>query len=146
MATRMVLRPLATPLPLGFLGLVLATVMFERRSGRYWVENPVCAGENSADKWNEYPQRRRKFIGWYERIARDLESALGERGGAPAVHERLKQAFGADPVTKAIGVIGEQSRRLREAGGLRLATGGLLTAGAGRPVRDHRFFGDSTPA
>jgi hypothetical protein len=96
-------------------------------------------GENFADKWNDYPQQRRKFIGWYERIARDLEGARGERGGAPAVHERLKQAFGADPVTKAIGVIGEQSRRLRETGGLRVATGGTAdrrrrAAGAGPQV------------
>jgi hypothetical protein len=59
--------------------------LIERRGDRYWVENPVCDGENFADKWNDYPQRRRKFIGWYEQIARDLEGALHEHRGAPAV-------------------------------------------------------------
>jgi hypothetical protein len=120
--------------------------LIERRGDRYWVENPVCDGENFADKWNDYPQRRRKFIGWYEQIARDLEGTLHEHRGAPAVHDRLKKAFGTDPVVKAIGVIGDQSRRRRESGGLQVATRGLLTEGAGRPVRDHRFFGGPAPA
>jgi hypothetical protein len=120
--------------------------LIERRGDRYWVENPVCDGENFADKWNDYPQRRRKFINWYEQVARDLEGALHEHRGAPAVHDRLKKAFGTDPVNKAIGVIGDQSRRLRESGGLQVATRGLLTEGAGRPVRDHRFFGGPAPA
>jgi hypothetical protein len=55
-------------------------------------------------------------------------------------------ARGTDPLVKAIGVIGDQSGRLRESGGLQVATRELLTEGAGPPVRNHRFFGGPAPA
>ena len=37
----------------------------ENRNGTWWVPNPVDDGENFADKWNEYPERREAFrCGW----------------------------------------------------------------------------------
>jgi hypothetical protein len=134
------------------LGATLSVVtrmpaLIEKRDGVYWVENPVCSGENFADKWSDYPQRRRKFIQWQTAVARDLEDALHEQGGVRAVHERLEKAFGAEPVRKAAAAIGEQARGSRETGTLRMSSGGLLAVGgAGLAVREHRFYGGRTPA
>jgi hypothetical protein len=118
----------------------------ENRDGVQWVENPVCQGENFADKWREYPQRRVKFERWHKQVATDLEGMLYERGGVHAVHERTKSAFGRDPVRGAVEVIGERSRHLRETGQLQVGVGGTLATGAGRLVHDHRFYGGPSPA
>lgn len=118
----------------------------DNRDGVYWVENPVCKGENFADKWREYPQRRVSFERWHKQVAADLEGLLYERGGVRAVHERMESAFGREPVREAVKVVGEHSRHLRETGELRVSAGGTLTTGAGRSVRDHRFYGGPAPA
>ena len=44
----------------------------EHKDDVAWVVNPVNPEENFADKWEKYPLRRVKFLGWLE----DLESAL----------------------------------------------------------------------
>jgi len=113
----------------------------ENRDGIFWVENPVCTGENFADKWSEYPDRRVKFVQWVGQVEKDLEAAVRETTGLPAVHQRLEKAFGQTPVRKAVSSIGEHARLERERGGMRVTTAGVLTTGAGVAVRDHRFFG-----
>ena len=118
----------------------------EVRNGRYWVENPVCEGENFADKWNEYPERRARFYRWLGQVEKDLEATVRERSGLGAVHSRLGSAFGREPVTKAVGALAEQTRREREGGAVRQTATGLLTSGAGAPIRDHRFYGAPAPA
>lgn len=120
----------------------------EDRDGQYWVPNPVADGENFADKWNEYPERRRKFIVWRHEVERVLTAAADERGGPQAVFAHLEKAFGADPVHKALGALGDRQRELRESGEMRMTSTGLLTAsGAGVPVRpNHRFYGGRTPS
>jgi hypothetical protein len=51
----------------------------ENRNGRWWVENPVDPGENFADKWNEYPERREAFWAWLQKVKLDFASAQGKR-------------------------------------------------------------------
>lgn len=118
----------------------------EDRNGVEWVENPVCAGENFADKWREYPERREAFGRWHAALTRDLHDLIAERGGRVAVHERLGGWLGAEQVRKATGGIADRTRTAREKGGLAVTTSGLLTTGAGTPVRDHAFFGGPASA
>jgi hypothetical protein len=120
--------------------------LVEVRNGNYWVENPVCEGENFADKWNEYPERRVAFRAWLAQVEKDLEAAAAETSGARAVHQRLEKAFGVEPVRKAVGVLGQRTRTARESGRLRMTTTGALTSGAGAAVPNHRFFGGPAPA
>ncbi|MCW2620435.1 MAG: hypothetical protein JWL64_37 [Frankiales bacterium] len=118
----------------------------ENRNGVEWVENPVCEGENFADKWREYPERRQAFAQWHAALCRDLQELIGEHGGQLAVHERLGSWLGTDQVREAAGVLAGQTRGIREKGKLAVTTSGLLTTGAGTPTRDHVFFGGPASA
>jgi len=120
--------------------------LVEVRNGIYWVENPVCDGENFADKWNEYPERRAGFKAWLGQVEKDLEAAAAETSGVRAVHQRLEKAFGAEPVRRAVGVLGERTRAERESGRLQVTTTGALTSGTGTTVRRHNFYGAPTSA
>lgn len=44
----------------------------ENRNGRWWVQNPVDDGENFADKWNDYPERRTAFMEWLQKVTDDF--------------------------------------------------------------------------
>lgn len=44
----------------------------ENRNGRWWVQNPVDDGENFADKWNDYPERRTAFTAWLQKVSIDF--------------------------------------------------------------------------
>lgn len=44
----------------------------ENRDGRWWVQNPVDDGENFADKWNEYPERKTAFLAWLQKVSVDF--------------------------------------------------------------------------
>lgn len=117
------------------------------RNGVYLVANPVAEDENFADKWREYPERRVKFFQWLRQVESDLRGALQEPGGLPAVVGRLEKAFGDKVIRKAATQFGDNMRRTREQGGMRMATTGVLSAGAtGTAVRpDHRFYGAPRP-
>jgi hypothetical protein len=120
----------------------------EKRIGQYWVENPACEGENFADKWNDYPDRRLKFEAWRADVEQDLTGLLREDGGMTLIHSRLSEAFGAEPVTKAVKELGQRANSARQSGNVHFATGGLLTTTATATttrVTDHRNFGDPTP-
>lgn len=118
----------------------------EHRNGRYWVENPVCEGENFTDKWNEYDERRRKFLEWRSAVERDLTNILRGTDGTVAMHQRVAKAFGSGPVEAALLALGGQTNAAREGGTVRMGAGGLLTTAATAPViPPHRFFGGETP-
>jgi hypothetical protein len=118
------------------------------KDGKYWVPNPVAEGENFADKWNEYPERRTNFLRWRTEVEQVLSAALKEGAGSQAVYGYLEKAFGAGPVRKALSAFGAEQRELRESGGMRMTQTGLLTSsGAGVAVRgNHRFYGGYSPA
>lgn len=42
------------------------------KNGKWRVDNPVADGENFADKWNEYPERRTAFLAWLEKVSVDF--------------------------------------------------------------------------
>jgi hypothetical protein len=42
------------------------------KNGRWRVDNPVDDGENFADKWNEYPERRTAFLAWLKKVSVDF--------------------------------------------------------------------------
>ena len=117
----------------------------DKRSGRYWVENPACEGENFADKWNEYEIRRLKFEGWRAAVERDLNEFLLESKGVVALHQRIAKVFGNAPVEEALKTLGARTNAARENGNVHFSTGGLLTtASTATAVPAHRFFGGET--
>ncbi len=117
----------------------------EKRDGEYWVENPACAGENFADKWNDYDVRRLKFEDWRAAVEQDLTGFLLETKGAVVLHQRVAKAFGSAPVEEAVKVLGARTNLAREHGNVYIATGGLLTTAAtATAVPNHRFFGGET--
>lgn len=114
----------------------------ENRGGKYWVENPACAGENFADKWNDYEIRRRKFEQWRTAVERDLTGFVLETSGTTALHQRVAKAFGSAPVEQALQHIGAATNRARVGGQVHLASGGrLTTATTATTVAAHRFYG-----
>lgn len=42
------------------------------KNGKWRVDNPVDDGENFADKWNEYPERRTAFLKWLKQVSLDF--------------------------------------------------------------------------
>ncbi len=63
------------------------------RNCEYWVPNPTNPEENFADKWNEYPARREKFLAWLAKAGRDFEEAL-ELGSPKRITEVLQGVLG----------------------------------------------------
>lgn len=117
----------------------------EVRNGKFWVENPACAGENFADKWNDYDQRRLKFNAWRATVEQDLRGFLTETRGTVALHQRISKAFGSAPVEEAVRVLGTRTNVAREQGAVNLAAGGLLTTAAtATSLPKHRFYGAET--
>jgi hypothetical protein len=72
----------------------------ENRNGRWWVQNPVDDGENFADKWNEYPERREAFIEWVKKVRNDFSSAAKTRTLDETVHA-LTPVLGERTMIKA---------------------------------------------
>lgn len=103
--------------------------------------NPVEPRENFADRWRDQPRLEREFYAWIDRLGEDLRDAASQRG-IDKVASRLQESFGAQPVEKAVGRLGDTYQRVREAGALSLApASGMLSAGRGIPVKDHGFYG-----
>lgn len=116
----------------------------ENRNGVWWVANPVHSQENFADKWNEHPQRRQKFMRWLSQVEQDLTEA-GETKGLDRVVARLSKSFGDNPVVEAAKRFAEGLKDQRQAGRLTMATGtGLLGATGAVKVSDHGFYGAPT--
>lgn len=65
----------------------------ENRNGRWWVQNPVDEGENFADKWNEYPDRRDAFIAWVLKVSEDFSTLAKAETVADGLII-LEQSFG----------------------------------------------------
>ncbi|MEI7636859.1 MAG: nucleotidyltransferase [Syntrophus sp. (in: bacteria)] len=55
------------------------TGFVEYRNGKWWVANPVDEGENFADKWNKYPERREAFMTWMKKVQSDFSTAASKR-------------------------------------------------------------------
>jgi len=112
------------------------------RNGSPWIPNPVNPDENFADKWADNPKKESNFKRWLARLEKDLVSAMNVVG-IHKVAERLKPAFGDRAVNDAMKRMGEDFRRRRELGLLRMSAGtGILGHKGTTPVRDHTFYGE----
>ncbi|WP_219414780.1 hypothetical protein [Pseudonocardia nigra] len=124
---------------------VVATMQdhVEQRNGRYWVANPAHPGENFADKWNEYPDRRAAFIKWHTEISTVLHDLAQLRGtGLDVVVSTLEKAFPGNAVRTSASRYGEHLRRQRVDGQLRVARTGLITTTTTGPqLKNHTFHG-----
>ena len=72
----------------------------EYRNGKWWVANPVDDGENFADKWNEYPERREAFLEWVKKVRSDFTTAASKRTLNESV-DALSPVLGKRTMTKA---------------------------------------------
>jgi hypothetical protein len=86
----------------------------QQRDGRWWVENPVDAGENFADKWNEDPEKARAFFGWSTQLARQV-TALTEVTSLGEAVATILPWFGERPVSEAGRALGVTTRGLSTA-------------------------------
>lgn len=111
--------------------------------GRYVVYNPVNPLENFADRWVDTPRKAEKFFQWVRQAQQDFEN-LSFLRGLPSVSEKLNGYFGDDVVTRALNLMGDETRQLREAGRLHMERNtGLLTttAAGGLIINPHTFHG-----
>ncbi|WP_199714783.1 nucleotidyltransferase domain-containing protein [Micromonospora radicis] len=115
----------------------------ENRHGQFWVPNPAHEDENFADKWNEYPERRKAFLRWHNDLALLLDELVHlQHKGLPALAARMSESFTADAVQRSFQRLAERRTIQVKTGKLHMATGGLLTTTASGPrVPRHTFHG-----
>jgi hypothetical protein len=113
----------------------------ERSAAGPRVTSPV-SDENFADKWADYPQRERKFRAWMSKVAQDLEEAA-DMTPIRSAATRLGEGFGMDRIIKAAGMMGIETRELREERKLGVVGAGaaLSTTAAATTITKHGFFG-----
>lgn len=114
----------------------------EKRNDEYWVQNPVNERENFADKWKQYPQRKKQFFAWLNKLETDL-TGLSETRGIQDLSATLGDCFGSEVVAKAIKNYGDLVHQQRTYGKLFMAEGtGSLGSTGNTPVRKHTFYGE----
>lgn len=66
----------------------------ENRDGVLWVQNPVNAKENFADRWKTHPARAEEFFKWMESARQTFSSFTVNNTGA--IEETLFKSFGIE--------------------------------------------------
>lgn len=94
---------------------ILSTVphmrdFIEDSDGTLWVPNPVNPSENFADKWEEYPRKKRLFFEWLYAVEREHKDLLTEQG-FEKTGMYLNESYGKRDATAAIE---KYAKRLRE--------------------------------
>ena len=111
------------------------------KNGEYWIENPVMAEENFADKWIQYPQRKTAFYNWVARARTELIDDPLQSLGLDQLSKQYASVLGEGPVVRAIKSLGYDANnsKLYSAG----ITGGLTSTAVtdAKPVKGHTFFG-----
>ena len=82
----------------------------EKRSGQWWIANPIHPGENFADKWNETPERQEKFARWLVQAESDFAGAI-ESNSPDLAAKRLSSPLGPTTVTFASMSLGITANR-----------------------------------
>lgn len=113
----------------------------EVKNGVYYICNPCDLNENFADKWNEFPERRRAFYSWLSKLKKDMleRPMMLNNQNEFALH--LKSCMGERAVNRAFNLMGEETLNKREDKDLSVSG---LTCGAVSlvtPVKGHTFFG-----
>lgn len=73
---------------------------FDEINGQIAVLNPTNEKENFADKWQEKPRRKEKFLHWLVQVRADLEQLL-EAVDSDELNGLLESRFGESIVEKA---------------------------------------------
>ena len=81
-----------------------------KNNGVVWIPNPVNPLENFADKWQEYPERKRNFYRWLQQVQQDIDEML-EQHDIRIIDESLKQRLGDQVVKKAMQDLTEGGNR-----------------------------------
>lgn len=115
---------------------------FSDEAGRKlkWVENPVNAEENFADKWFAHPLREQNFFKWMGRVQSDI-TRLESLQGISNINESLKKSFGDQLVSRTFQAIGSKRKELTEQGKTKINASTGLTATGGITVKPHQFYG-----
>lgn len=117
-----------------------------KQDGKWWVPNPAHEEENFTDKWNEYPERRRAFISWFDEINTIMDDlALTESKGLDVVYAQLIKSFDPGPVKHSFANYGD---RMKDPADQRMGTAGLLstTTAAGTRRKPNTFYGQHPDA
>ena len=77
----------------------------EERNGAWWVQNPVDPDENFADKWNQYPERRKAFTRWLVKVEEDFRS-LSKAETLNAGLVVLEESIGGDIMARVRSLLG----------------------------------------
>lgn len=114
----------------------------EMIDGKWWIPNPVNPKENFADKWNEFPQRAKRFFEWLSTVKADLEALL-TLSGLNNISSSLATSFGSDVVERSIKRFGEGVDDSQQRGELKMAAGsGVLNMLTGTKVEKNTWYGD----
>ncbi len=70
------------------------------KDGKYIVQNPADEDENFADKWNQYPDRRKDFFNWLEKAKADFGTMFASKDLFSA-QVKLEQIMGLGIVKRA---------------------------------------------
>lgn len=82
--------------------LLRMDTFIEQRQGVDWIANPTNPIENFADKWTEYPHRRKNFYDWLEKARADF-SRIGRASSQDEGRHLLTEVFGEDVAQRAAG-------------------------------------------
>jgi Second Messenger Oligonucleotide or Dinucleotide Synthetase domain len=127
----------------------------EMRNGVAWVANPTDDNENFADKWQQHPQRKEKFLHWLGQVEKDM-AVIAKGAGIHALSSQLEKSFGQRVIQEVLKSFGNAAQTSRQQGQLLMnPTTGILqvaTAAAATAVPvaqassvrvpQHHFYGD----
>ncbi len=111
--------------------------------GKYikWIANPVNDEENFADKWPENPIKERNFYDWLKQVKLDIQN-ITEKRGIHLIQESMVKPFGDKLVAKTFSSYGDNLRKQRESGNMKMAAAtGTLGSTGGTTVKNHNFHG-----
>lgn len=113
-----------------------------KEDGTAWVENPVNPKEeNFADKWEQFPERKKAFFDWLAKTKEEILSAL-EQPGIHNIQKAFEKPLGKQVVKEAFINLAGNSKSLRESGKKMMGAGTGVLGTAGRTkVRDHDNYG-----
>lgn len=114
-------------------GLVNVVKTMERhittnRRGQDEITNPVNPEENFADKWLDYPKRKKNFYKWLKALKEDVREILGGANRIK-INETMSRVFGRDMVATASKLLVERRKTA-------LATGASLLTSSGKVLAE----------
>jgi hypothetical protein len=107
-----------------------------------WIANPVNEEENFADKWPDNAIKEDIFYEWIKQVKLDIQNITETRGGLQLIQESMAKPFGDKIIAKTFSSYGDNLRKQRESGNLKMAAGtGILGSTGSTSVKNHNFHG-----